>query len=126
MLLRQLFKFQKFNFHRSLSSTTLSVQKKYKILNDYSINVNSQHKILIIDNKLKQQTLRYPIAWLRDNCQCSECFHGDSSSRTVNWEHFDVNSYPVDFDVRHTHKSKHETEFIVKLPFSYSRSMVRV
>ncbi|XP_055644120.1 gamma-butyrobetaine dioxygenase-like [Toxorhynchites rutilus septentrionalis] len=33
---------------------------------------------------------KFPLVWLRDNCQCSECFHPGSHSRILNWESFDV------------------------------------
>lgn len=42
----------------------------------------------------------YPYPWLRDNCQCSECFHKGSQSRTLNWDEFDVHVKPVNFEVR--------------------------
>lgn len=32
----------------------------------------------------------FPLVWLRDNCQCSDCFHPGSYSRILNWERFDV------------------------------------
>lgn len=32
----------------------------------------------------------FPLVWLRDNCQCSACFHPGSHSRILNWESFDV------------------------------------
>lgn len=38
--------------------------------------------------------LRFPFVWLRDNCQCSTCFHQDSRSRTIDIESFDINSKP--------------------------------
>lgn len=32
---------------------------------------------------------KFPLIWLRDNCQCPECFHADSQSRVIkNWENF--------------------------------------
>lgn len=33
--------------------------------------------------------LKFPLIWLRDNCQCSECFHASSMSRTIDWTTFD-------------------------------------
>ncbi|XP_053695155.1 gamma-butyrobetaine dioxygenase-like [Sabethes cyaneus] len=32
----------------------------------------------------------FPPVWLRDNCQCLDCFHPKSYSRVLNWESFDV------------------------------------
>ncbi|XP_055588851.1 gamma-butyrobetaine dioxygenase-like [Uranotaenia lowii] len=34
----------------------------------------------------------FPLIWLRDNCQCRECFHPGSYSRILNWENIDVDS----------------------------------
>lgn len=39
-----------------------------------------------------EKQLKYPSMWLRDNCQCSECFHASSKSRTIDWTTFDLNS----------------------------------
>lgn len=47
---------------------------------------------------LKYQ-LKFPAVWLRDNCQCSECFHKDSNSRTIMWKDFDVNVKPLEVQV---------------------------
>lgn len=37
-------------------------------------------------------TYKFPLIWLRDNCQCSECYHPTSGSRIIrNWENFRYN-----------------------------------
>ncbi|XP_058453205.1 gamma-butyrobetaine dioxygenase-like [Malaya genurostris] len=43
------------------------------------------------------EDLRYefPLVWLRDNCQCSNCFHSGSYSRILNWEQFDVEAVAI-------------------------------
>lgn len=41
------------------------------------------------------EKLKYPLVWLRDNCQCSKCFHKGSSSRVLDWTTFDVNVTPI-------------------------------
>lgn len=43
--------------------------------------------------------IKYPLVWLRDNCQCSQCFHNGSSSRVLDWCNFDVNVTPVKVEV---------------------------
>ncbi|KFB45216.1 AGAP012477-PA-like protein [Anopheles sinensis] len=48
---------------------------------------------------LASERFEFPGVWLRDNCQCSECFHRGSSSRVLNWETFDVDRARV-IDVR--------------------------
>ncbi|XP_026471739.1 gamma-butyrobetaine dioxygenase-like [Ctenocephalides felis] len=47
----------------------------------------------------KTEVYKYPYTWLRDNCQCSECFHKGSQSRTLNWDNFDVRIKPTNFKV---------------------------
>lgn len=32
------------------------------------------------------QRLKYPSIWLRDNCQCPECFHAETRARKSHWE----------------------------------------
>ncbi|XP_020802902.1 gamma-butyrobetaine dioxygenase [Drosophila serrata] len=39
----------------------------------------------------KGLALKYPQVWLRDNCQCSECFHASTRARKSNWERGPVN-----------------------------------
>ncbi|XP_063357916.1 gamma-butyrobetaine dioxygenase [Cydia amplana] len=34
------------------------------------------------------QSLQFPYVWLRDNCQCEQCFHRSAKSRTVDWSKF--------------------------------------
>lgn len=46
-----------------------------------------------------EEHLKYPLLWLRDNCQCSECFHKGSSSRVLDWCKFDVDVKPVKVNV---------------------------
>ncbi|KAK3909897.1 Gamma-butyrobetaine dioxygenase [Frankliniella fusca] len=43
--------------------------------------------------------MRFPFVWLRDNCQCSDCFHPDSQSRTIDLQTFDINSKPSEVKV---------------------------
>jgi len=35
--------------------------------------------------------LRYPQVWLRDNCQCAECFHTATRARKSHWERGPLN-----------------------------------
>lgn len=52
-------------------------------------NVIKTSDYLILEKNTKE-TYKYPLVWLRDNCQCSSCFHENSSSRTIDWEKFSV------------------------------------
>lgn len=44
--------------------------------------------------------LKFPLVWLRDNCQCPQCFHRESTSRIIDWTKFDVNVQPDALEVR--------------------------
>lgn len=39
----------------------------------------------------KGAALKYPQVWLRDNCQCPECFHAATRARKSHWERGPVN-----------------------------------
>lgn len=39
---------------------------------DFSLNKDRQ---TVVVTELGQQELEYPFVWLRDNCQCTKCFH---------------------------------------------------
>lgn len=54
------------------------------------INVQNDDKYVVL-NCDDSKSLKYPIVWLRDNCQCKECFHGGSMSRIIDWSKFNVN-----------------------------------
>lgn len=41
------------------------------------------------------QRYEFPLVWLRDNCQCPECFHAGSYSRVHDWERFDPDSIGI-------------------------------
>lgn len=55
-------------------------------------------RFMIIDVKngeksaAKSDQFKYSLLWLRDNCQCSSCFHGQTKSRTIDWAKFDLNN----------------------------------
>lgn len=38
----------------------------------------------------ENNTHYFPLVWLRDNCTCEKCYHGQSSSRILNWDSFNV------------------------------------
>lgn len=73
-------------------------------LRNFSKNVEfcEKTKCIVI---LKEQ-LKFPAIWLRDNCQCSECFHKDSNSRTIIWNDFNVNVNPIDIQVKYKPPNK--------------------
>lgn len=48
---------------------------------------------MLLIKELPQQSnsMIFPGIWLRDNCQCAQCFHRDSLSRKpLRWNNFDT------------------------------------
>ncbi|XP_052856894.1 gamma-butyrobetaine dioxygenase [Drosophila gunungcola] len=44
-----------------------------------------------VEIKEQDSSLKYPPVWLRDNCQCAECFHAATRARKSHWERGPVN-----------------------------------
>jgi len=45
------------------------------------------------------QVTKYPYAWLRDCCQCPDCFHSVTSARRLMFQELDFNVLPVNVEV---------------------------
>jgi len=41
----------------------------------------------------------YPYIWLRDNCQCSMCFHASTMTRRLHFHNVDFNVMPLNVEV---------------------------
>lgn len=78
-------------------------------------NTSADRRYMIIDiNKGEQSTncerLKYPLIWLRDNCQCSTCFDAQSKSRTIDWTKFHLkNAHPKSITVSRSPDFESET-----------------
>lgn len=64
------------------------------ILNRFLWTVKTDNSIIYINDNKTLVELKFPLIWLRDNCQCSQCFHKVSNSRTINAEKFNFNIQP--------------------------------
>ncbi|XP_032529083.2 gamma-butyrobetaine dioxygenase-like [Danaus plexippus] len=62
----------------------------------YSNDVTSKTKRDILDLNIRGETYSFPHVWLRDNCQCDQCFHKFAQSRIIDWSKFNLNSFPKD------------------------------
>lgn len=72
----------------SYKTTSSSVAEAAKIDGRFMIiDVKNEEK-----STGKSDQLKYPLLWLRDNCQCSSCFHEQTKSRTIDWAKFDLNN----------------------------------
>lgn len=93
-----------FKYHRNIatrfwSSTRASVDNRFAIIETNEGESKVQFK--------------YPLVWLRDNCQCNECFHAESSSRTLNWEKFSFQQAKpkaVEVNVNNSDDNRFETK----------------
>ncbi|XP_062548797.1 gamma-butyrobetaine dioxygenase [Armigeres subalbatus] len=89
---------------------------------------------LLVVELVNGQQYDFPLVWLRDNCQCSECFHPGSHSRILNWELFDVGAvrlkdWSVHEDGRRVqlvwsdgHRSEFSGEWLVERNFTEENS----
>ncbi|XP_046963775.1 gamma-butyrobetaine dioxygenase [Vanessa cardui] len=50
----------------------------------------------VMNIEINGKTLQFPSVWLRDNCQCEQCFHQSAKSRIIEWSKFDLNVKPND------------------------------
>ncbi|KAM8721433.1 hypothetical protein ACLKA7_007326 [Drosophila subpalustris] len=73
--------------------------------------------------------LKYPSVWLRDNCQCPECFHGATRARQSYWERcpLDAAASRVSYDEKRqqlvvnwedAHNSVYDLEWLEQRDFS--------
>ena len=94
---------------RQVISTIKNLQKGFFHHRNYCSNPKLDHldngetvfrakNMLIFEQSPKIQ-FKYPLIWLRDNCQCDKCFHKKSSSRTINWEKFSIKQDVKDVQV---------------------------
>lgn len=72
------------------------------ILSASNVQTSHDKRFVVIDveksnNKCEQY--KYPSVWLRDNCQCSSCFHAGAKSRTIDWSKFNINIKPKSVSV---------------------------
>lgn len=73
----------------SAVSAKTSIDNRYMIVD---INKN--------ENASNNEQLKYPLIWLRDNCQCSNCFHAQTKSRIIDWTNFKLeNALPKSITV---------------------------
>lgn len=87
---------QKGFYHRKYCSAP-------KLTNNLEIGADEnvfRAKNMLILKQSPQKQFKYPLVWLRDNCQCDKCFHKKSSSRTINWEKFSIKQDLKEIEVK--------------------------
>ena len=56
-----------------------------------SIEKKIEKNCLVLVQLETHKSYEFPIIWLRDNCQCQECFDKVTYSRKIDWETFNLN-----------------------------------
>ncbi|KAJ0182214.1 hypothetical protein K1T71_001583 [Dendrolimus kikuchii] len=76
----------KFIKHHRVFASTIYRNNVYshKVLSN---NVSDNH----LNVKIMGEDLKFPYIWLRDNCQCEQCYHKSAKSRILDWLKFDLN-----------------------------------
>ncbi|GAB0088837.1 hypothetical protein DMENIID0001_033010 [Sergentomyia squamirostris] len=87
-MLRSNFLTCQFEILRRISKRFISSREKFTPLGRLSVCESDQVLSLDYGNRL----MYFPILWLRDNCQCSECFNPPTHSRIIDWYNFNVNT----------------------------------
>lgn len=52
----------------------------------------TEGNVVVVQQPNGGEPLQFPSIWLRDNCQCSACFHDNTKSRQINWKRASVDS----------------------------------
>lgn len=60
-----------------------------------NLQLNRETRVLSYQREDHKQSC-FPFVWMRDNCQCENCFHLQSQARKINCETFDVNAEPIE------------------------------
>lgn len=87
------------------------------------------HRRYVELTQVDGRQLKYPSVWLRDNCQCSECFHGATRARKSHWERGPLNAQAerVSYDEQRqqlivtwqdAHKSSYDLDWLKQRDFS--------
>lgn len=48
-------------------------------------------QLVVVSDESNETELEFPLIWLRDNCQCEECFDPQTYTRLIDWDNFDFN-----------------------------------
>jgi hypothetical protein len=91
----------------------------------WNVHVSSHEEAIVLKHENSGETLLFPSAWLRDNCQCSSCFNQTLYSRMIPFKEFKGSVLPASVSV-----STHYTSLVRNIPhyrfredgFVYNRS----
>lgn len=100
--------FHLFTLKRILENSTrnyLRLTLKYSSFRATAAQFSPDQRYVIVDvnkteNTGKNEQHKYPLIWLRDNCQCTSCFDAPTKSRIIDWTKFDFkNAQPKHISV---------------------------
>jgi len=99
-------------------STTLEIPAE-------SLQLSEKNRRLVVNWK-NSPSDQFPFVWLRDNCQCSQCFDSSSQSRTINLSLFKTDIQPRHADIKNSeveiiwndgHKSVYNSHWLQQRSF---------
>lgn len=79
---------------REATSSTMAAAQHIPDVTINSAKTNDENKMLEVTLNDGSRLL-YPYVWLRDNCQCPECWHPTTRSRLLRMKQLDPNVKPV-------------------------------
>lgn len=131
--------------HCSIRRFVLPLGEQYaqQLRNQATFSLSSCNKYLVLDDADHDQVQeekqfhksKFPLLWLRDNCQCSRCFHPEVNRRILEWASFPfddlaLKSIKVRFIRTSSDSAKLTGNFIIcrsaraGKPFTYNGTMV--
>ncbi|XP_037939818.1 gamma-butyrobetaine dioxygenase [Teleopsis dalmanni] len=103
-------------FYKKISAILFHSTKNFKTWTRHLSVAAINGNFIVVQPKQSKSNIKFPAVWLRDNCQCNECFHKHTKSRTMNWERINHNVHvervcAVNNVVNITWNDKHESTF---------------
>ncbi|KAB7506959.1 Gamma-butyrobetaine dioxygenase, partial [Armadillidium nasatum] len=89
-------------------SNTFSADRRRKSFEDFdrkislkNLSINQKEKVLQIewDSERENDHHLFPFVWLRDHCQCNQCFHPVSRSRTMLFDQLQLHVLPTHVEI---------------------------
>ena len=69
-----------------------------------SVTGDGKFVLVQVSAKSNEDEMKFPTVWLRDNCQCSDCFHSGTLSRKINWNNLKMNTIITKINTNKTEK----------------------
>lgn len=87
--------------NRKVVPRDLTSQQLLQCRHQATLSVSSCKKFLVVDEPKNQLNhSQFPLVWLRDNCQCRQCFHPEVNRRILDFSQFNCDQKISDYSVR--------------------------